>query len=279
MALASSRNNRDDEDQNACNVSSDKKGRDYIYIGIVFMISAILATAYLVIMVINSFLPFNLLDGITNYLPFYDNAHNEAEFEGYSGRDIILLCCSWGEELADGEITYFIGDRMIDEGSHGTRYEIDKSSVEAVTKAFEEWDSKIEGLIFTEVPTRRGADVEIYFQVGHNEKAGITSNYYDFYGFITKSYVLISKGAFGFAFSNHQIEQIVKHEIGHVLGLGHANFEGNLMAAQVNRGIGSVSGCEVNAVYTANKWWFDKPSGSHSLYIRQPPANHFDCMS
>ena len=37
------------------------------------------------------------------------------------------------------------------------------------------------------------------------------------------------------------MEQIVKHEIGHVLGLGHANFDGNLMAAQVNRGIGTVS--------------------------------------
>lgn len=277
MTLASSRNNGDDKDENLGNVSSEKKGRNYIYIGILFTIFAILGTAYLAMMMFSgSFLPYNGLDGITNHLPFYENAHNDAEFEGYSGREIILLCCSWGEELADGEVTYFIGDYMIDEGSNGNRYEVDRSSVEAVTQAFEEWDSKIEGLTFTETPTRRGADAEIYFREDQNEKAGITNNYYDFYGFITKSYVLISKGAFGFSFGSNQIEQIARHEIGHVLGLGHANFDGNLMAAQVNRGIGSVSNCEVEAVYTANEWWFEKPSGQ-PLYIRQPTTDHVDC--
>ena len=140
------RNNGNDREANPSNVSSGKKRRNYIYIGFVFTIFAILATAYLAMMVSGSFLPFNVLDGITNHLPFYDNVHNEAEFKGYSGREIILLCCSWGEELADGEITFFIGDHMIDEGSNGNRYEVDRSSVEAVTKAFGEWDSKIEGL-------------------------------------------------------------------------------------------------------------------------------------
>ena len=43
--------------------------------------------------------------------------------------------------------------------------------LKSVNKAFEEWDSKIEGLKFTETPTRRGADVEIYFREGQNEKA------------------------------------------------------------------------------------------------------------
>jgi hypothetical protein len=278
MALANSRNNGDDKDENVGNVVRDKKGRKCIYFGIVFTIFAILAITYLAMMTLSgTFMPFNGLDEITNQFPFYDNAHNEAEFEGYSGREIILLCCSWGEELADGELTYYIGDHLINEGSTGDRYDVDRSSVEAVTKAFEEWDSKIEGLTFTQSSTRRGADLEIYFREGQNEKAGVTHNYYDFYGFISKSYVLISKGAFGFAFSNNQMEQIVKHEIGHVLGLGHANFDGNLMAAQVNRGFGSVSNCEIEAVYTANEWWFDKPSGSQPKFIRQPTTDHIDC--
>jgi Matrixin len=278
MAVASSRDNGDDRDGNLEDVSSEKRGRNYVYIGTIFTVFAMLAIAYWAIMTFSgSFLPFKGLDGITNRLPFYDNAHNDAEFEGYSGREVILVCCSWGEELADGELTYFIGDYMIDEGGNDKRYEVDRSSVDSVAKAFEEWDSKINGLTFTETATRRGADVEIYFREGQNEKAGITNNYYDYYGFMTKSYVLISRGAFGFAFSDNQLEQIAKHEIGHVLGLGHANFDGNLMAAQVNRGTGSVSGCEVQAVYTANEWWFEKPSESQPLYIRQPTNDHIDC--
>jgi hypothetical protein len=277
MALAS-RNNGDDEDENVSSVVRHTKGRKYVYFGIVFTTFAILAVAYLATMTLSgTFLPFNGLDGLTDNFPFYDSVYNEAEFEGYSGREIILLCCSWGEELADGELTYYVGDYLNNEDSNGDRYEIDRSSVEAVSKAFEEWDSKIEGLTFTQSPTRRGADVEIYIREDQNEKAGVTHNYYDFYGFITKSYVQIAKGAFGFAFSSSQMEQIVKHEIGHVLGLGHANFDGNLMAGQVNRGIGSVSGCEVDAVYAANEWWFDKPSGSQSLFIRQPTTDHIDC--
>jgi hypothetical protein len=278
MALASNRNNGDDGDRNFGIVSGDKEERNYFNIGIVFTIFAILATAYLAMIIFSgSFLSFNGLDGITNHLPFYDIAQTEEEFEGYSGREIIVICCSWGEELADGELTYFIGDYMIDESANDNRYEVDRSSFEAVTKAFEEWDSKLEGLTFTETPTRRGAEVEIYFREGHNEKGGITQNYYDFYGFITKSYVVISKGAFGFAFSGNQLEQIAKHEIGHVLGLAHANFDGNLMAAMVNRGTGSVSSCEIEAVYTANEWWFEKPSVSQPLYIRQPTTDHLDC--
>ncbi len=278
MALVSGRSNGDDRDGNFENVVSDKRGRNYVYIGTIFTIFVMLAMAYLAISTFfGSFLPFKGLDGITDRLPFYDNTYNDAEFEGYSGREVILICCSWGQELADGDLTYFIGNYMIDEGGYDKRFEVDGSSVEAVTKAFEEWDSKIEGLTFTETPTRRGADIEIYIREGQNEKAGITNNYYDYYGFMTKSYVLISRGAFGFAFSDNQLEQIAKHEIGHVLGLGHANFDGNLMAAQVNRGTGSVSGCDVQAVHTANEWWFEKPTGNQPLYIRQPTTDHIDC--
>jgi hypothetical protein len=279
MALGGGENNEDDNDGYLEKVRIDKKGRNYIYIGIAFTIFAIMATSYLAILMFSGpFLPFNRIEWIINQIPFHDNTLDEAEFDGYSDSEVILLCCSWGEELADGELTYFIGDYMIDEGTDENRNEVDKSSVEAVTSAIEEWDSKIEGLTFTESPIRRTSDVEIYFQEGQNEKAGITKNYYDFYEFITKSYVLISKGAFGFGFSGNQIEQIAKHEFGHVLGLGHANFDGNLMAAQVHRGSGSVSGCEVEAVYSANEWWFKKPSEGQPLYMGQPANDHINCI-
>ena len=43
-----------------------------------------------------------------------------------------------------------------------------------------------------------------------------------------------------------------KTRAGHTLGLGHANFDGNLMAETVNDGTATVPECEINAVTTAN---------------------------
>ncbi|HYZ60617.1 MAG TPA: hypothetical protein VE544_13245, partial [Nitrososphaeraceae archaeon] len=102
MALASSRNNRDDTDMDLPDIDNEKKGRSYIYVGTAFTIFAILAIGYLATMMFSgSISPLNKLD-----LPFVDNAYDEAEFEGYSGREVILVCCSWGDELSDGELTY-----------------------------------------------------------------------------------------------------------------------------------------------------------------------------
>jgi hypothetical protein len=89
---------------------------------------------------------------------------------------------------------------------------------------------------------------------------------------------MISDGAFGFGFGENQIEQISKHEVGHALGLGYANFD-SLMAAQVNRGSGAVSNCEIDAVYKANEWWFEKPTDGRLLYIRHPNTEHVECSA
>jgi hypothetical protein len=78
-------------------------------------------------------------------------------------------------------------------------------------------------------------------------------------------------------FRDSQIEQIAKHEIGHVLGLGHANFDGNLMAVQVHRGSGSVDDCEIEAVYKANEWWFEKSDDYKLSYIQPPTTEHVEC--
>jgi hypothetical protein len=42
--------------------------------------------------------------------------------------------------------------------------------------------------------------------------------------------------------------------MGHALGLGHANFDGNLMAEKVNDGTENISECESKAVLKANYW-------------------------
>ena len=52
--------------------------------------------------------------------------------------------------------------------------------------------------------------------------------------------------------------QVAKQETGHTLGLGHGNFDGNLMAETVNDGTATVPECVINAVTTANDWKLGK---------------------
>jgi len=42
--------------------------------------------------------------------------------------------------------------------------------------------------------------------------------------------------------------------MGHALVLGHANFDGDLMAEKINDGAENISECEINAVLQANYW-------------------------
>lgn len=68
------------------------------------------------------------------------------------------------------------------------------------------------------------------------------------------------------------VELTVKHEMSHVLGLGHANFDGNLMTEKINDGTWTVAECEVEAISQANYWKFiadgthpDKPEGNRII--------------
>jgi predicted Zn-dependent protease len=50
------------------------------------------------------------------------------------------------------------------------------------------------------------------------------------------------------------IEYIAKHEFGHALGLGHANFNESLMSSLVYNSFNKISDCERKSVQEANKW-------------------------
>ena len=73
------------------------------------------------------------------------------ELDDYNGEDFeeensIQLCCTWGDDLADGILTYHIDY----DSSHGEQ--------DAVRDAIEEWDSKIDSLELETISDMKNSD-------------------------------------------------------------------------------------------------------------------------
>lgn len=226
------------------------KGSFFYYAGIIFLVLAIAMSGLL----------FGVIAVHEDVDDRYDQDGDELDYEDFEDQNSIQICCAWGDEIEDGTLTYIIE-------------EADSQLREAVYNSIEEWDAEIERLTFEEVSNRRSADVEIYFRDDGGHKAGETRNYFDGNGFLTKSRVIVSEAAFGFGFNIHQLEQITKHEIGHVLGLGHSTFDGSLMTRKVDPDTGSVSDCEINAVYKAQHWKFEEDSN----FPDYPEQEYVEC--
>jgi hypothetical protein len=186
-----------------------------------------------------------------------DNDNDESE-EDNDKTKLLEICCAWSDKVSDGILEYRISD------------EADEQSKQAVRNAIFDWDTLIENLAFVE--NHGGAseegtiDVEIGFsdsdEDANNEEydygdpiaAGKTQFRFDSKGFIHNIDVVLSKGIFGERFQSSALEQIARHEIGHVLGLGHANFGGSLMSESTSGELGNISSCEINGVLAANHW-------------------------
>ena len=77
---------------------------------------------------------------------------------------------------------------------------------------------------------------------------------FDQNGFLDNAQITISKSLQDYEFDTATIEQVAKHEMGHALGLGHANFNESLMSSLVYHSFNKISDCEREAVMEANKW-------------------------
>jgi hypothetical protein len=182
-----------------------------------------------------------------------DDINNSAsEEEDFEEQNSIQICCAWDHNLADGILTYYIDK----ENSN-------KQQQHEVRNAVQEWDGNIDSLELEETSSKKNGDILIEFQREYEgygnddndeEIAGQSVNTFDNKGFIDKVHIIVYKGTSDYKFDEGIVELIVKHEMGHALGLGHANFSGDLMAEKVNDGTDTISECEIKAVLQANHW-------------------------
>lgn len=247
------------------------------YLGVAFATLSIVVLVLLLALVSEKTISDSKTNGSDRYFNDYDmNSWQD------SSKNLIKICCTWGEELADGELTFMIRDEGDNINQESVNYQSMDSSTpknNAVRDAIKEWDLKINGLTFKEVQNRYYADIEIRFRESGGEAAGLTRNLFDRFGLITKSFINIYERDFPFGFGEDQIEQIAKHEIGHALGLGHANFNDSLMSTHVHYGTGIISTCESQAVYEANHWKLNHRGDNTNYSIYQPNSNYLECKN
>jgi hypothetical protein len=175
----------------------------------------------------------------------------------------IQICCSWGNEIANGVLTYRIND--------GANSKV----IQAVHQAIDEWNSKVPNIKLQEVTdSKTPADIDI----GTNSKApkvthaisiggpkissgkniklvqpGESQISFDSRGFITHVDITVSTRAVGNSISLSELESIAKHEIGHAYGIGHTNFIDDLMSPVLTPSTNTnISQCDINAIEEAN---------------------------
>lgn len=155
----------------------------------------------------------------------------------------IDLCCTWGSELKDNVLTYNI--------EKGTK------DLEKITEsAFSEWENNLNNIHFKNVKDNDAAEIEIKFKKGKVNQGGQAEIYFDENRFIDYVKISVSKTSNGTELNQTILEHIIKHEIGHALGLGHSPFPHSIMYPIVDEAVIEISRCEIDAVKDANNWKF-----------------------
>ena len=214
---------------------------------------------------------------------------------------LIQICCAWGDKLAVGILTYQINGG-------------DSAARQAVYNAIGNWNSKLTGIKLVESSgsnvggdgggggggsssNAAQPDIEVSIvskslkvpgsthhrvssSLGGNSRlmiGGLSQDSFDGNGFLTHVKITIPTNTLGMSFDlSNNIEQIAEHEMGHALGLGHANFVGDLMFPIANFQTGGISQCDVSAVLEANHL---KMVGSDTAVQQpqMPQVGYVDC--
>jgi len=170
-----------------------------------------------------------------------------ADAAGGAGR-AVAICCAWGNKLSDGVLTYSVtGD--------------DQTALSIIRGAVEAWDDALPDLKMTEVTGRARPDIAFTYGPGAADGGespggtgarGLTTSYLNARRLVLRVEIGIDGGPS--PVNAGAIEEIAKHEFGHALGIGHANWDGDLMSPLVNPTPAPIPGCDINAVMQANSW-------------------------
>jgi hypothetical protein len=110
------------------------------YLGVAFVTLSIVALVLLLVLVSGK----TVSDLETSDSDRYFNDYGMNSWQE-SSKNIIKICCTWGEELADGELTFMIRDKGDDTNQESVNYQTMDSSTpknNAVRNAVKEWDKK-----------------------------------------------------------------------------------------------------------------------------------------
>lgn len=185
--------------------------------------------------------------------PFNGGAHAEPA-------PALKLCCAWGSAFTDGELTYSVTGG-------------DSETLDVMGAAVREWDDVLTGMSLIERPAgTKKVDIAIVFveEPGRTEGQAVTS--FTRRGLIRRVEIEIQGG--GAPANTGGLLQITKHEFGHALGLGHANFDGNLMSEAVSPQPTPIESCVAQAVVEANRWRMVDPQEKRP---QKPDASDVPC--
>ncbi|MGZ5500918.1 MAG: matrixin family metalloprotease [Nitrososphaeraceae archaeon] len=188
------------------------------------------------IIVILSFFLFLSAIGIS------DNDLAFAKINNSSSQKNIEICCTWGDSINDGELTFSITNGGSD-------------LAKIVKMAINDWEKALGELIqfkYTKEEEDSKPDIKINFKKDKGNKVGKSVTFFDTAGYIDHVEISISKKSDGFTLEPSFLEHVAKHEFGHALGLGHAQFPHSLMYPDVDETLTKISACELDSVVYAN---------------------------
>jgi predicted Zn-dependent protease len=166
----------------------------------------------------------------------------------------IDLCCRWDEQISDEVLKYKLINMQEEQRNE-------------IRKAFDEWNKHLTALRLIEINSHDQM-AEIVVKLGNidnrknsnqlvenkevGQTAGQSINNLNHAGYIANATIILSNEIFVEGSDSSTLFPVILHEIGHVLGLGHANFD-DLMNPLVSGDMDEVSVCDAKGVVKANE--------------------------